>query len=98
MKRSPLKRRSAKKAASDAEYAQARETVMFRSYGRCEANTPACPPREHEAVHVHHKLRRSATSAHDPELMLACCLAAHNFIHANPAISYEAGWLFRRSG
>ncbi len=96
MKRTPIRRRSTRKAASDAEYAQAREQVMFRAYGRCEANTPACPLREHEAVHVHHRLPRSARVDHSLENLLACCTDAHDFIHAHPQISYENGWLLSR--
>lgn len=95
MKRSPIRRRSARKAATDAAYAEARAAVEFRAYGRCEANTPACPPREHRGDHCHHILRRSHTSAHDPALLLLVCALAHEYIHAHPAEAYEKGWLLR---
>lgn len=90
-----LKRRSDKKRATDAEYAQARAAVKFRAYGRCEVNTPACPPREHRGDHCHHVLRRSQTGGHDPALLLLVCAEAHEYIHQHPAESYDKGWLIR---
>lgn len=93
MKRTPLKRISDKKRIRDAEFAAARRIVEARAFGRCEANTPACPLREHRGVHVHHIRRRSQGGGHDPSNLLLCCEEAHAYIHANPAESYEAGWL-----
>lgn len=99
MKRTPLQRRtrlkpvSDKKRVRDAELAKARVEVAQRAFGRCEANTPACPSREHAGVHAHHVRRRSAGGGHGAENLLWVCEAAHAYIHANPAESYDAGWL-----
>lgn len=89
-----MRQRSAKKVAGDREFAKAAKEVIFRSYGRCEANTPACPEREHEGVHRHHiGRRRGVNGGHTADNLLNVCDAGHRFIHANPAISYENGWL-----
>jgi len=63
-----------------------------RSNGRCEAGTEVCTGK---AAHVHHRLMRSQGGGHEPSLLLAVCLPCHGHIHANPAKSYEAGWLIR---
>lgn len=93
MKRTPLRRVSDKKRKADAELAAARKTVIARAFGRCEANTPVCPSREHRGDHVHHVRRRSAGGQHDPANLLLVCEEAHSYIHAHPAESYEKGWL-----
>ena len=68
-----------------------RDAVLTRSGGRCEAATPVCMCR---AVHVHHLAGRSS---HAPSNLLHVCSACHAFIHANPSISYQHGWLRRRN-
>lgn len=90
-----LNRRSAKKARSDSVYAEARKRVEFRAFGRCEANTPACPPREHRGTQAHHRLMRSHGGDHTDENLLWVCDAAHDYVHAHPAESYDKGWLIR---
>lgn len=93
MKRSRIRSVSVKKRAADAELAEARAAVQFRSYGRCEANTPACPRREHAGVHCHHVKQRSAGGKHSPENLMLVCEKAHSYIHEHPAESFEKGWL-----
>lgn len=98
MKRTPLRRRSDKAIARDAELAESRKEVLARSFGRCEANTPACHPREHAGHHLHHIRLRSQGGGHGPENLLYVCADAHAYIHANPAEAAEQGWLARRYG
>ncbi len=96
--RSTLERTAMRPAprAEPSELAAAKAQVRKRSGGMCEASTPACPVWPHEAVHVHHVVRRPHTGGvHDPAVMLDCCRPAHDHIHANPAESYERGWLIR---
>lgn len=76
------------------------QAVALRAQGRCEAATPVCTGDGHE--HTHHRLPRSASSVrnvhrHDPDVLLAVCRACHSFIHQNPDVAYEAGWLIRRA-
>ena len=93
MKRTPIRRRSAKKARTDAQLVQARRLVEARANGVCELNTPVCAG---AAVHVHHLLLRSqGGNTHDPALMAATCVPCHEFLHAHPKLSYERGWLIR---
>jgi hypothetical protein len=84
-----------RRKAADAELAVARDDVELRAYGRCEANTPACEPREHRGTQVHHRLRRAQGGGHELDNLLLVCDEAHEFIHQNPAASFEAGWLIR---
>lgn len=54
----------------------------------CEARTPACDRRP---IHRHHVILRSQGGHDGPTLDV--CLPCHLFIHANPSVSYEHGWL-----
>ena len=71
-----------------------RAEVLERSHGLCEI---AHGPHVHKADHLHHILMRSQGGKHDADNMIHVCHEWHTYIHANPAISYEEGWL-RRSG
>lgn len=62
----------------------------------CELGKPACSPAQHRGSHAHHKLRRSQGGSHGPDNGLLVCPEGHSFVHANPAISYERGWLRHR--
>jgi hypothetical protein len=97
--RKPLRRTQistrghAKTRAGQVRLALAKAEVRGRSGGACEANTPACPPDRHPADHAHHVQPRSAGGLHDADNLLDVCNAGHRWIHANPAASYDAGWL-----
>lgn len=98
MRRTPLRKRSAKAEAKEAQLAESRKAVLARCGGYCEANTPACPPRAHAGFHVHHVRLRSQGGGHEPENLLYVCPDAHRWIHGNPAESAIRGWLERRYG
>lgn len=72
------------------------DAVRARSAGRCEADTPACPPGPHDGHHLHHRRTRAQGGGHDPSNLLLVCHSAHRFIHDHPAVSYGAGWLTPR--
>jgi len=84
-----------KSKSEPAELKRARIIVYKRSGGYCEANTSACPSGTHQAEHVHHKQGRRHNAPSD---LLHVCLLAHDYIHKNPAESYDAGWMVRRLG
>ncbi len=65
-------------------------SVGIRAMGVCEAATEVCTG---EVEHTHHRKLRSAGGSHDPRNLLGVCHACHDFIHANPELSYEHGWL-----
>jgi hypothetical protein len=71
-----------------------RSEVAGRSGGWCEIDHPNCLMR---ATQMHHVLRRSQGGKDDADNLLHLCLMGHDYIHANPALSYESGWL-KRSG
>lgn len=91
-----MKQISDKKKKGDALFRKASKEVIFRSYGRCEGKTPACPDGDHPGVLRHHiGRRRGEDGGHTPDNLLNLCNDAHLYIHANPAISYDKGWLRR---
>lgn len=49
------------------------------------------------ATERHHKLRRSQGGTDDKGNTMDCCSIHHSEIHANPARSYENGWLIRKA-
>lgn len=72
------------------ELREAKRAVGRRSRGFCEVRTEVCTE---EAQHTHHRKLRSAGGSHDPSNLLGVCHACHDFLHANPELSYEHGWL-----
>ncbi len=95
VKRSPLKRRSRKEDARLRRYQKARAAVAERSGFQCEARTPKCEGRLHQ---VHHRKGRDGELIDNLDLLLGVCVWCHSYIHENPAISYERGWLVKRNG
>lgn len=91
----PIKQRSVKKRRTDASLDAVTPALIARSGGMCEARTTVCAG---VAVHRHHVLRRPHTAgAHVLDDLMHVCHPCHDWVHAHPAVSYEAGWL-RRSG
>lgn len=76
------------------EFLAQRPKVRERSGGVCEAQVaPTCSGR---ASHVHHILPRGQGGTNDLANLLDTCPFCHMSIHANPASSYERGFLLRR--
>ena len=83
--------------AEDEELTDAKLVVRARSKGRCEPRTPACVDRGRpSAVDIHHRAGRGFDGCHAPELLLDCCDPCHDYIHANPQVSYTMGWMLHR--
>lgn len=53
---------------------------------------PACAGR---ASQTHHRKLRKQGGTDDPENLLRVCAICHHDIHAQPARSYEHGWLVK---
>jgi hypothetical protein len=85
---SPQKQR---KAAKRRELSDSAEVVIARSKGRCEICQDA------PATQIHHKARRQVPGANHPSMLMHLCLWCHQEVHANPAHSYEHGYLIRPS-
>lgn len=67
------------------------DTVMERAGGACEAMIHgACTG---HVAHWHH--RKISGREHAVTNGLAVCDSCHRWIHANPADSYENGWLVK---
>lgn len=58
--------------------------------GTCLIIGPTCTGR---AVHRHHRKMRSRGGTDNPVNLVACCLACHNHVHANPRDASERGFL-----
>jgi 5-methylcytosine-specific restriction endonuclease McrA len=92
----PLKRRKPLRArVSDPyELRKARKAVRQRSGGRCEGQIASvCIGK---AMHAHHIKRRSGQGKHDPENLVDLCAPCHEWVHANPKQSMDAGLLRSR--
>lgn len=91
---SPLRHRSKKRAAKERAAADFRSAYLAE-HPSCEFRVPdVCTGR---AVDVHERTRRGQGGALDEAPNLAAiCRACHDHAHANPAESYERGWLVRR--
>lgn len=74
--------RLAKQRRQESEWQQAREAVIWRSRGLCEANWQGvCPPGPHAGEHVHHRRLRSQGGTHDVENLLHLCRIVHDHAH-----------------
>lgn len=71
-----------------------RRQLRARARGQCEAAvSPDCTGR---GVHAHHKAAKGAHGRDDSlSNLLYVCHRCHDHIHANPAESYERGFLER---
>lgn len=68
--------------------------VLGRSNGACEAlATSSCVG---SGQHIHHRKLRSQGGEHTAENCVSICHMCHDWIHANPKLSYERGWLVRQ--
>ena len=93
MKRGPMTR---KQLANRDALAGFQRVIWERSGGMCEANTPACLPGPHRGGHCHHRsISERRIGLHNPDHGLMTCPEGHAYIHANPAESYDMGWLLR---
>jgi hypothetical protein len=95
LRRTEIKRKSKKEGARLRRYEQARAIVYERSGGSCEARTPEC---RGAIDQVHHRQGRDGDLIDDVDRLLGVCWTCHNYIHRNPGLSYERGWLIKRNG
>ena len=93
MKRTPLKRHSAKGLEYIDELDELRPFLDIRSRGRCEiaGHLPCCG-----RVVPHHRKRRSQGGPNTLENLLMVCEWHHTQIHGNPLWSYKHGYLIHR--
>lgn len=67
------------------------QTVIDRADGSCEVmNFPFCTG---AAGPIHH--RKISGREHSVSACIHICKPCHDWIHANPAVSYEQGWLVK---
>ena len=72
-----------------------RAEVLRRSQGLCEARVGDVCTGDYE--HAHHRRRKAQNGADTAPNLLAVCLRCHDWIHRNPAASYDLGLLIRSS-
>lgn len=95
MKRTRIRAVSARRRRRDAAYAAARRKVYDRAHDVCEARcTHRC---EIVGTEVHHIAGRGGPDPHRLDNLLLCCAHCHRFIHDQPALAYERGWMRRRN-
>lgn len=88
------------KSTADAP-AKKRKPLRAKPKGRARPDEPLADRCEicgdQRPSERHHKLRRSAGGSDDRENTMDLCQGCHGEVHANPAYSYEQGYLIRRS-
>ena len=93
----PLKRtpfpQSAGKNNYEKDLDRARPTLHQRSKGLCEVRLPGC---QGNAVHPHHRKRRSQGGTNELRNLLDTCRACHDQAHANPALAMTLGIIVPR--
>ena len=89
-RRKPIRARSERRMAFDAELDAITPLLVARSRGICEICGAGV------AIHRHHRLRRSQGGTNDLGNLYHLCRECHSYVHAYPALSYERGWLLKR--
>jgi hypothetical protein len=109
-RRTPLRKKSKKRSAEENEYMRLREEFLQEhdlcqlwlevngldesDFGdRIRAFSMGCP----KSNQIHHKCcgkNRKATYLRT-DTWMAVSQSGHDFIHANPKLSYERGWLLK---
>lgn len=90
----PIRKTSAKMKAALPALAAARREVRARAGGWCELRTPVCIQ---VGVTAHHKSGRDGDRLADAGLMAWTCDPCHAYAHGHPTLSYERGWMLRRT-
>ena len=87
---------SKRRQKRDRNYPKARQAVHDRAGGMCEArSTIQC---QAVGADAHHLAGRLGDDPHRLDNLLWVCDHCHRFIHSNPQLSYERGWMVRRNG
>ena len=67
--------------------------VLSRADGACEALiSSSCIGR---GQHIHHRQLRSQGGRHSVANCVSICHMCHDWIHANPELAYDWGWLVK---
>jgi 5-methylcytosine-specific restriction endonuclease McrA len=90
-RRKPLRAKSERRLAYEAELDAITPALAARSRGRCEICRTA------NAVVRHHRLRRSQGGANTLANLMHLCPPCHSTVHEYPALSRERGWLLASS-
>lgn len=81
----------------DSEWEFARQLVIERSGGLCEANWPGvCKPGPHAGQHVHHRQLRSQGGDHSLDNLMHVCEVVHHHAHNVDRAGAEARGIIRR--
>ena len=95
-RRNHLRAVSARRRKRDAAYPSSRAAIYARAEGMCEAMaTIRCERQGHQ---VHHIAGRQGPDPHRLDNLLLVCRHCHDFIHNQPELSYQRGWMVRRNG
>jgi hypothetical protein len=84
-----IKKVSDKKKKLDALYTKLRK-VQLEKFPICQINTAECTK---QSTEIHHAAYRTGDNYLGVDTWFATCRNCHSFIHENPTISREKGWL-----
>jgi hypothetical protein len=94
-----MRKVSKKRAALNYQYDKLRYEFMQRKsddglYACCDRCIATFPI---SFLCIHHKAGRSGNNLLDVNTWMLVCAGCHEYIHANPAESFEKGWMLKRS-
>ena len=89
--RTPIPRVSKKRQKETVEYLKIR-TEYLNEHKLCEAKLPGCSGFSTEIHHIKGGEERSTTYL-DTTTYMAICRSCHSYVHLNPKISRELGYL-----
>lgn len=90
LKRSQLRRQSAKQRRRQAEFSGMNAKLRAERGNKCEV-CQSLP-----WIHKHHRRLRSQGGTDDYSNILLCCTSCHDAIHRNPAWAAEHGYIEMR--
>lgn len=83
-------RKVSKPKGDSPELKRSKAEIRRRSGGYCEIIHVGCTG---FAQHAHHRRMRSQGGSDEPVNLLDVCTVGHDYIHANPKLAHQRGWL-----
>lgn len=93
LKKKPIAKFSSKRAKRNAAYLVANDLFLAKEENKFCPVMAKLENKTVRATEVHHTNGREGERLNDQEYWLAVSREGHKFIHLNPPIAYEQGWI-----
>jgi len=92
-KQKPIAKFSSKRAKRNAAYLVARDLFLAKEENKFCPVLAKLKNQTVSATEVHHRNGREGERLNDQEYWIGVSREGHQWIHSNPELAYEAGWL-----